>query len=58
MESRSRKRDSARHTAEDGFQLLHEVVDVLELAVDGGEADERHVIDVPQGVHHPFADVP
>ena len=37
-------------------ELLDEVVDVLELAVDRGKADVRHLVELPQLVHHEPAD--
>src|SRR5262245_41878802 len=44
--------------AEHGFQLFHEVVDVLELAVHRGEPHERHLIDVAEHAEDPLADAP
>src|SRR5579864_4236218 len=38
------------------LDLVVESLDVLELAVDGGEADIGHLIEVPQLFHHQLAD--
>ena len=40
------------------LQLFDEVVHVFELAVDGGEADEGDLVDLPQRAEHLLADMP
>src|SRR5579872_6396735 len=43
--------------AEDRLELVNEVVDVLELPIDRGKADECDLVDRAQAVEHLFTDV-
>ena len=36
-------------------QLFEEIVDVVELAIDAGEAHERHLVEVAEVAHHELA---
>jgi hypothetical protein len=46
-----------RPPLEHRLDLVDELGDVLELAVDGGEADVRDLVDAAQGVHHELPDL-
>lgn len=41
-----------------GPQLFEEVVDIVELAVDAGEADEGHLVEIAEIPHHQFSHLP
>ena len=48
----------AAGVVEHGFELFEEVVDVVELAIDAGEADEGHCVQVAEIAHHELAELP
>src|SRR3982074_2834567 len=44
--------------AQDLLDLFFDLLEVHELAVDGGEPDVRHLVEVSQPDHHHLADLP